>query len=226
MKKNNLHIKNIMLSSVNGKIAFGSSESSVQRNKNGFVCSQDFERMRALVALCDVVFIGAKSIETEKGAFRVEDLRQNKIGEPEWIVFTQSGDISFQSDFWRQEGIPKSLFFISSFDKKDPPLFRTEKTQTPVGEIPCYVGNMQGLVQHLQTQNKLKAALLGGGKLNGPFWQHGWVDELYLTISPFVVGGEQNPSLITLQTKLIQKLKLTQCTQKDGFVYLDYLVNN
>ena len=115
IKKQKFEIINIIAASVDGKIASHSMESSLERNQIGMICNEDFQRMRASVATCDAVFIGAKSIESEKGAFRVSDLTKNN-SEPEWIIFTQSGNISFQHPFWKQKNISKSIFFVSSFD--------------------------------------------------------------------------------------------------------------
>jgi riboflavin biosynthesis pyrimidine reductase len=230
MAKSKLKIINIMLSSINGKIAFHPHESSLEREQNAFTSKPDFERMRRLVAQCDAVFIGARSIETEKGAFRVEDWRQLKVQshtgspEPEWIIFTQSGDIAFQSPFWKQHGIPKSLFFVSSFDTKEEPMLTFEEKEFFFGKIHCYLGNITGLIQHLIAKKFKKAALLGGGRLNGAFWDSHLVDELSLTISPFVVGGEEAPDLFHFKNAFHKKLQLKDSSCEDGFVFLDYEV--
>jgi len=230
MSDSKLKIINIMLSSLDGKIAFHANESSVERNKNNFTCPEDFERMRKLVSECDVVFHGARSIESEKGAFRVADLRksstysniQNEKNEPEWIIFTQSGQISFQSPFWKQEGILKSLFFVSSFDLNEFPILKVEEKEFNFGKINCYLGSIGGLIQYLTNKQYKKAALLGGGKLNTAFWESNLIDALYLTLNPFIVGGEETPTLLNLKKHLNKKLQLVQCKNKDGFVFLDY----
>jgi len=215
-------IINIMLSSINGKIAFHANESSAERTKNNFTHPEDFLRMQTLVAECDVVFHGAHSIEAELGAFRVAHLTKNKK-EPEWIIFTRSGNISFQSPFWKQKGIAKSLFFVSSFDTKEEPILQVEEKEFNFGKITCLLGNITGLIQYLKNKKYKKAALLGGGKLNYAFWENNLVDELYLTLSPFVVGGEEAPSILNSQKFFKRELMLQKCTYKDNFVYLDYL---
>ncbi len=213
-----------MLASINGKIAFHDKESSSERAKNAFTCQRDFERMAKLVAQCDVVFHGASSIESEKGAFRVAALRKLQ-NEPEWIIFTRSGNISFQSPFWKQEGIPKSIFFVSSFNMQEKPILRVEEQEAPVGKITCYLGNMPGLIQHLKNKKYTKAALLGGGKLNTAFMQNNLIDELYLTLSPFIVGSSNAPSLFDFQENFTKRMILKNCESFDGFVYLNYLLS-
>lgn len=214
-----------MLSSLNGKIAFHTNESSTERNKNSFTCKEDFERMRKLVSQCDVVFHGAQSIESESGAFRVADLRQSQT-EPEWIIFTRTGHLSFQSPFWKQEGIPKSIFYVTSFNKEENPAFRKEEKEFNFGKITCYFGNIIGLLQFLKNKNYNKAALLGGGKLNSAFWEQNLINKLYLTLSPFLVDGDNLPNLLTANAHMEHKLTLEKSYSKNSFVYLDYTLNN
>ena len=45
IKSTNYSIINIMAASIDGKIASHNMESSLERNKNGMLCKEDFERM-------------------------------------------------------------------------------------------------------------------------------------------------------------------------------------
>ncbi len=223
IKKQDFEILNIIASSVDGKIASHSMESSFERNQIGMICNEDFQRMRSSVATCDAVFIGAKSIETEKGAFRVSDLTKNQT-EPEWIVFTQSGNISFQHPFWKQKNIPKSIFFVSSFNLNEEPMLRLEEKEEEFGKIKYYLGNILGLLNYLNTINKKRFALLGGGKLNTAFWEQNLVTDLLLTVSPIVIGNMHSPNLVSSSHLLSKKLECRKVTQSGNFVFIDYKV--
>lgn len=214
-------IINILLASIDGKIACHSHESTRERETNGFTCKSDFLRMQRLTSQCDVVFIGANTIESEQGAFRVSSLRDDGT-EPQWIVFTRSGEIPFQSPFWKQENIPKSIFFVSSFDPKEKPEFHIKETDVNGIKIDYYLGNISGLFNYLQKKGCQKAALLGGGKLNAAFWEYDLVDELYLTISPVLVGRNEAPGLVNAQHLLGKKLKIQKIITENDFIYVDY----
>ncbi|KAB8029200.1 dihydrofolate reductase family protein [Fluviispira multicolorata] len=220
---NNFTIINIMASSIDGKIASHKIESTEERNQLGLVCKEDFSRMRNLVASCDAIFLGARTLESEKGAFRVADLTENKI-EPEWIVFTRSGEISFSHDFWQQKNIPKSIFFVSSFDINETPLLKVEEKEFPFTKVNCYLGNISGLINHLKTKKIKRVALLGGGELNAAFWEKNLVDELYLTISPLLIGNKHAPSLISSSSSLKKKLRCVKISQAGDFIFIDYKV--
>ena len=222
-KNKNCSIVNIMAATVDGKIASHHMESSLERNQIGMLCKDDFERMRKVVSECDAVFIGARSIESELGAFHVSDLRERN-NEPEWIIFTQTGNISFNHNFWQQGKIPKSIFFVSSFQFSEKPLLRFEEKIESFGKINYYLGNISGLIKFLKSKNKNKFALLGGGKLNAAFWEQGLVDELYLTISPILLGNIHSPSLVSSSHLLSKKLECKKVTQSGNFVFIDYKV--
>ena len=78
-------ITNIMAVSVDGKIASHAEESTTERNKKWYGLSRRLLRLKTEVAKCDCVFVSAKSIEVETGAFRISHLKKN-LQEPEWIV--------------------------------------------------------------------------------------------------------------------------------------------
>lgn len=227
-------IANIMLCSTTGHIAYHPQESSLERRQSGFTCAEDFKRLRRLVASCDVVFHGLNSMETEQGAFRVVSKRRTPLApnrpqqEPTWVIFCQSLPTSLKSPFWSQAGIPKWLFVCTSCDPQlapqwealDPPPY----LQTiPLAEkIPYFRGNIAGLLQTLSQQGHQRAALLGGGRLNAAFWQHGLVDDLFLTLSPVVTKGDNLPALLSAPDFGAYPLRLKRCVSKGDFVYLDY----
>ena len=57
------------------------------------------------------------------------------------------------------------------------------------------------------------------------FCKNNLIDELYLTLSPFIVAGEDAPNLLNTDEQLKQKLILKNCQHKNGFVFLDYNVD-
>lgn len=192
-----IKIINILLSSLDGKIATHQQESSAQRRLLKWTNDDDFNHMQKLTATCDAVLIGARTLHSEIGAFRVAHLRKDG-NEPHWFVMTKSGKINLEHPFWTQEKISKSVFYFSGLSS--------------VFEF-----------LDLLHQKKMKTvALLGGGELNGFFWEHDLVSELHLTISPFIIGAQNAPSLIKTTHPLHKKLKLVNVTQKKNFLFLHY----
>ncbi len=214
-----------MLASLDAKIAFSSFESSAERRGNNFTNDTDFEHLKKIVSQCDVVFQGLKSIECEKGAFRVASYQ--KIippQEPEWIIFTKTktnlNEKTFNHPFWAQQGIKKHLFCLTPSNLNDPPMLDTTRVNA---EFIKTLGNLSGLFKYLQDNNKNKVALLGGGELNQFFWEQNLVDELYLTLSPIIIGGS-TPSLFGNPSILKRNLSLKSFEEQNNFLFLNYEV--
>lgn len=212
-----------MAISVDGKIASHASESTTERNKIGMLCSADFERLKQAVALNDCVFISSKSIEVEKGAFRVNK-HTDKGTEPEWIVFTLSGKYNFSHPFWSQKEIPKSLFHVIDFNINSNPELSIKEIIIKNEKITFYKGNISGLLEYLVKNKKTKYGLLGGGKLNASFWEQNLVNNLLLTLSPMLFGKFDLPSLVSSSHLLLKKLKCERIAQLGDFIFIDYKV--
>lgn len=193
-----IKIINILLSSIDGKIASHSQESTAQRRQLKWTNDDDFQHMRKLTAQCDGVLIGARTLNSEIGAFRVADLRKDKT-EPHWFIMTKSGAVNHAHPFWQQQKIPKSIFHFDGME------------------------SLVKFFDDLRKKKIKKLALLGGGELNGFFWENDLVSELYLTISPLMIGTQNAPSLLKTNQPLHKQLKLVEIRNKKNFLFLHYI---
>lgn len=193
-----IKIINVLLASVDGKLASHRHESSAERREAQFTNRDDFQHMQKITAQCDAIFIGARSIETEIGAFRVAHLRKDHT-EPHWFVMTKNKTINMKHSFWSQNDIPKSVFHFTG-DK-----------------------SLTDFLASLKKQNIKKIALLGGGELNGYFWEHNLVSELHLTLSPQIIGCHHAPQLVQTNDVLRAQLKLKHVRKKGDFLFLHYI---
>lgn len=209
-----IKIINIILSSIDGRIASHSYESTEERRISGFTNEVDFKHMQKLTSKCDAVFISSKSILAEIGAFRVAHLRRDN-SEPFWFIMTKNGISDFTHPFWNQENIPKAVFKLN-----DALPLNIIKNQ-----IPQISGTITDFLKYLEKNNFKKIALLGGGELNGYFWEHDLVSELYLTLSPMLIGREDAPKFVSAGKILNKHLKLRNVRKKGNFLFLDYKVN-
>ncbi len=220
--KNPIEVVNINLCSLNGKIGRTRSESTPTRHEQGITCDEDFALMERIVSESDAVFIGNRSMGSEKGAFSVAHMRKNKNLPPDpfWVIFTQSGQVYPDNHFWDQNHIPKIIFKCTDFNLSSKPQLSVESKVIKENEFPFLEGNINGLYLYLSQRGAKKAALFGGGQLNGLFWQHNLVDKLYLTISPVLIGGVGAPELIESSIPYLKQLSIEECRFSNGFVYL------
>jgi riboflavin biosynthesis pyrimidine reductase len=212
-------IVNVMLSSVDGRIAKRKGESTPSRHREGFTSPDDFEHMRKLVAECDAVFVGWRSLAAERGAFRTADLRTNGQ-EPLWVVFSRTGEMDLSHSFWRQSEIPRAVAFCTGWETH-PPMARSETRDLLGCPTEFFVGNIGGILSLLRGKEKLRIALLGGGELNAHFWNAKLIHKLHLTLSPTLTSlAGSVPFLQGLEHPVA--LNLTNLEQKNGFLFLEY----
>lgn len=75
-----------------------------------------------------------------------------------------------------------------------------------------------------QAQGVKRVAVLGGGVLVGSLLAGGWVDELRLTICPFLLGGSDAPMAVAEALGSGVELKLLGCEAIASEVFLHYRV--
>jgi riboflavin biosynthesis pyrimidine reductase len=216
-------IENIMLTSLDGAIASGPGETSDKRRACGFTNNEDFQHMRKIVASCDAVVIGWRSMACEQGAFRVADLRPDGK-EPLWMVFSRSGDVDLSHPFWTQKNLPRAVSFCTDWNPADAPMARSEARDLLGLSTDFFVGNISGILNILKSRGAKRIALLGGGRLNALFWDAGLVSNLHLTLSPFLSGTAGNVRVVESLKERI-KLKLAHSRKKGDFLFLEYTVN-
>jgi riboflavin biosynthesis pyrimidine reductase len=218
-KASSTQIVNIMLSSVDGRIAKQKGEGTPSRHREGFTSSHDFEHMRTLVSKCDAVFIGWRSMASERGAFRTADLRLDGK-EPLWVVFSRTGEMDLSHAFWRQAEIPRAVAFCTEWETT-PPMARSETRDLLGHPTEFFVGNIGGILSLLKEKKKLKIALLGGGELNAHFWNASLVSKLHLTLSPVLNSVPGSVSFLQGLEQVVH-LNLTHSKHKSGFLFLEY----
>lgn len=97
---------------------------------------------------------------------------------------------------------------------------RNEKFQAPNGYKVVY--SPEEAIQHLQSKGIEKIFLIGGGKLNSEFMRKGLVDELQLTVNPYIIGRGRSflsPDDFEMPLKLVKHSKLS-----GGRIKLKYIV--
>ncbi len=209
-----------MAASLDGAIARHAFESTQERMASGFTNRTDQEMLKELVTQCGAVLIGWRSIRAETGAFYTTVKEENRA-EPEWIVFSHSGDVDFSHPFWRQERIPKSIFLCQDFSPKAPPTIRHETHTVRGMTVTSRSGTMTGLLAFLATRNTNRVALLGGGQLNAIFWKNQLPQRLFLTLSPQLLGrGATIPLMDSLPEP--RQLKLVRQKKRGSFLFLEY----
>lgn len=202
---------NVMASSIDGYIATQEGEGEKQRRALGFSNDTDKRHVEALLRSADAVIVGAESI---RAAGQVWELQKTE-SQPHWYVFSEKG-FPDSHKFWQQHKVTRFLV--------------TKQGTSMI--IPGGSG-VQALIYGSEDpavfiklrceQQKYKQVLLfGGGKINQIFYNANLVDELIVTICPFLVGSLSAARLITPPLNALKELELASSQVIGNHVFLKY----
>jgi 2,5-diamino-6-(ribosylamino)-4(3H)-pyrimidinone 5'-phosphate reductase len=155
--------------------------------------------------------------------------RQKNFSEPQplGMVISNSGNLPSDHRFW---DAGKDLRIALLSESANPEAWLDEKAQIfrfPVQEQNHQI-DLKQLLRMLFEQLRVKRLLVEGGvTLNYEFISQGLADEIFLTLSPHVVGGVQNISIIGgegygMGGGDLPKMKLRSLYHHDSELFLRY----
>ncbi len=173
-----MKIINVIASSLDGCIAAGPLETDEQRLSYHLTSKADQEFVRERILDADAIITGAESVRAS-GSLRSERNRQGDF--PLWAILTTSG-LDKNLEFWNQVQFERWMVSpnpIAMHDKK------------VVNQTYGLANAAEFLASKLKDRGVETALLFGGGKMNALFYAAGLVDELYLTLSPVIIGSSE-----------------------------------
>lgn len=215
----------VLAMSADGKIA------DVARSAPQLGSKNDFAHLDRQVALADGVIVGAGTLRSEGTAMRVQNPelieereRQGKPPQPVQIVCSVSGTIDSTVPFFRQ-ALPRWLVTTARGAKaweNRPEFDRVVVVETPQGSV-----DLPAALEELANLGIERLAVLGGGDFIGRLFGEGLIDELFLTVCPFILGGATAPSPVDGDGFLranAPRLELLESKTIDREIFLHYQV--
>jgi len=201
--------------SLDGKLATRIGDSKLSSKK-------DLIRLHKLRSKVDAILIGKNTVNKDNPLLTV---RYCKGKNPTRIILDSSGTIPNNSRILQTSNKVKTIIAVSKkITKKN--LQRLKKFPVDViilGENQIHV---KSLLRNLK-KRKIKTILLeGGGSINWEFVKNNLVDEFFITITPYILGGTDAISLVegkgfdTILKSAKLRLKSIQRLQND--VILQY----
>ena len=221
----------ILAMSLDGKI-------STHTNKPArFSSSEDLAHLEKQISLCDAIVFGANTLRAYGTSLTIKNpelLQQRKKlslpPQPLHIVCSASGKLDPNWRFFSQP-IPRAL--LTNEVGKQNWRKQIEHLAPNVQEdifFPTYFISKtdikwQEIIYRLNKKGYQKIAILGGAKLIYSLLQENLIDDIWLTICPLVIGGEEAPKLFHDFQKPLS-LKLLELTSIDSEIFAHYLINN
>ena len=184
MAKSRPHIILSAAVSIDGKIATYSGESNLSSK-------MDLIRLHRLRRDMDAILVGKNTINVDDPLLTV---RHVKGKNPIRIILDSSGTISTNSKIVKTANKSSTILVVteratritSKLDKKRVEIIRCGRNKI----------NLKKLLNILQKRGISKILLEGGGITNWYFLKEKLVDELILTVTPYILGGKDAISLV------------------------------
>ena len=194
--------------SIDGKISTVSGDSKLSSKK-------DLIRLHKLRSHVDAIVIGKNTVNIDDPKLTV---RYAKGNNPIRIILDSKGVISKKSKILQTSNEVQTIIVVSKkITKKN-----FDKLKNFPVEI-LKIGNDQvnvKLLMKILVKKKIKTVLLeGGGTINWEFIKNNLVDEFFITITPFILGGENAISLV--QGKGFDKISNASKLRLKGIMRLE-----
>ena len=167
--------------SLDGKIATRTNDSKLSSQK-------DIQRLHKLRSSVDAILVGKNTVSRDNPLLTV---RHVKGKNPIRIVLDSKGTISRTSKILQSSNTVPTIIAISKKTTKKN-LAKLEKFPIEIISTGNDSVNLKSLLKKL-SQKKIKTILVeGGGTVNWEFVKQDLFDEMILTLSPFLIGGEDS----------------------------------
>ena len=203
--------------SLDGKIATRSGNSNLS-SKN------DKNRIHKLRGKVDGILVGRKTVSIDDP---VLSLHKIKGKNPTRIVLDSRGILASNSKILKTcSKIPTIIAVSKRCTKKN--LVRLRRF--PIELVVCGENsiNIQRLMKILKKKKINKILLEGGGITNWSFIKQNLIDEVIVTVTPFLVGGEDSRSLVEgygfSKIESAMKLKLRKVSRMKNEIVLFYKI--
>lgn len=201
--------------SIDGKIATRSGDSKLSSKR-------DLTRLHKLRSKVDAILIGKNTVNQDDPLLTV---RYSKGKNPIRIVLDSCGTISNKSKILQTSNKVKTIIVVTKkITKKN--LQKLKKFSVEIIIVGENQVNIKSLIKIL-SKRKIKTILLeGGGTINWEFIKNNLVDEFFITITPFILGGKDAITLVQGEgfdkiTKS-QKLRLNGIKRLENDLFLHY----
>ena len=185
MEKSNMHIILSAAISIDGKISTRSNDSKLSSQ-------EDSTRLHKLRSKVDAILIGKNTMLKDDPLLTV---RYTKGKNPTRIILDSKGTISKNSKIIKTSDKIPTIIAVS---KKITKVNLSKLKKLPVEIIISGENsvNLKLLIKKLSTKKIETILVEGGGTVNWEFIKNDIFDELIVTLSPYLIGGNNATSLV------------------------------
>jgi 2,5-diamino-6-(ribosylamino)-4(3H)-pyrimidinone 5'-phosphate reductase len=216
MEKSNMHVILSAAISVDGKISTRSNDSKLSSQ-------DDIIRLHKLRSKVDAILIGKNTLLQDDPLLTV---RHTKGKNPTRIILDSKGTISKNSKIIKTSDKIPTIIAVS---KKISNVNLSKLKKLPVEIIISGENsvNLKLLMKKLSTKKIETILVEGGGTVNWEFIKNNIFDELIITLSPYLIGGNDATSLVEGKgfSKIVNSpnLKLKSVKRLKNHLVINYI---
>jgi len=185
MEKSNMHVILSAAISIDGKISTRSNDSKLSSQ-------DDSIRLHKLRSKVDAILIGKNTLLQDDPLLTV---RHTKGKNPTRIILDSKGTISKNSKIIKtSDKIPTIIAVSKKISKVN--LSKLKKLPVEIIISGEHSVNLKLLMKKLATKKIETILVEGGGTVNWEFIKNNIFDELIITLSPYLIGGNDATSLV------------------------------
>jgi 5-amino-6-(5-phosphoribosylamino)uracil reductase len=179
----------------------------------------DRKQMQVLRKKADAILVGAGTIRAFPFCYKVKGASKQPVN----VVLTRSGNLDSSLKFWEDSKVIRFVFttregYLKAREGAKERAFVIEADDGRGGVDPNLV------IERLSRSGIRNILVEGGGEIIELFASQNLLDELNITLTPWLLGGLQNPNLMggSQSPAIWSDWKLVQAKKVKHEVYLKY----
>ena len=183
---------------------------------------EDKRRMNLIRDMADVVVFGASTLRSHPVTVRYKT-RKKALRPLVNAVISASGNLNSKWKFWDDDEVLRFVFTTEESEQRALENARDRAFVVTAGKSKI---NASLVLQRLKESALNNVLVEGGGETMSLFLKDKLLQELYVTLTPWILGGRHNPTLVDGEEGLLSwiKLKKMRSEWKKEELFLHYKV--
>ena len=182
--------------------------------------SFDRQNMEVLRRQCDAIIVGANTLRAHSDPMR---LRKKTHKHPANVLLSGSGKVLSDARFWEHIDVMRFVFTTELGFKAAQAATNDRAFVIAAGKSHI---NPVAVLMRLKASGYKSVLVEGGGEVVATFLEAKLLQELYVTLTPWCIGGRENPTLVGGAQALLPwtALKLQSSKRRKDELYLHYKI--
>ncbi len=182
----------------------------------------DRRTMQVIRKMSDVILVGAGTLRAHPRTMKISSKLAATRKQPANVIISANADFDPDWDFWKDPSVVRLVFTTERSLAK--------AVERSADRALVFAAGQGDKVEMKLVFEKLKALAFknvlveGGGEIMAEVLAAGFLQELYVTLTPWILGGRANPSLVMGDSTLWSRLELKKQRKIGQEIYLHYRV--